>query len=454
MNVAQPIWEDIYNLVKTEAPFQNLEVFFDQIEAHSWNGKELVLTGSDNRVVEHIRNNYSDTLLQFLQQKEGKDSFVTLKTLDMEQSFLREPVPSIAKKKSAYEQVKSDPYPNEIPLNTKYTFDRFIKGTSNEHALAASVGVAEKPTQYHNPLYLYGGVGLGKTHLMMAIGNRVKEQFPHLRVLYVTAEKFQNDLVEAMSKKKNLAGLRAYYRHADIFLIDDIQMIGQRAEYTQEEIFHTFNYLYQNGKHIVISGDRPPQQLSRLTDRLISRFQSGLMADIKSPNLETRMAILASKAKENQLVLPDAVLKFLAEKLRGQIRILESALTNLLFLSDLEKRPIDLSMAKSIVRDLASQEEKNRISIDSIIEAVGRSFGIEEEKIKGKSRTEQVSLARHACMYLARKHIPALTLAEIAAFFDRKDHTTVLHAEKKVKEFLDQKPEFAQKMEEVIEDLN
>lgn len=451
MNVAQPIWENIYNLVKTEAPFQNLEVFFDQIEAHSWNGKELVLTGSDNRVVEHIRNNYSDTLLQFLQKKEGKDSFVTIKTLDMEQSFLREPT---TKKKSAYERVKSEVYPNEIPLNVKYTFDRFIKGTSNEHALAASVGVAEKPTQYHNPLYLYGGVGLGKTHLMMAIGNHVKEQFPHLRVLYVTAEKFQNDLVEAMSKKKNLAGLRAYYRHADIFLIDDIQMIGQRAEYTQEEIFHTFNYLYQNGKHIVISGDRPPQQLSRLTNRLISRFQSGLMADIKSPNLETRMAILASKAKENQLVLPDTVLKFLAEKLRGHIRILESALTNLLFLSDLENRPIDLSMAKSIVRDLANQEEKNRISIDTIIEAVGRSFGIEEEKVKGKSRTEQVSLARHACMYLARKHIPALTLAEIATFFGRKDHTTVLHAEKKIKELLDNNSDFAKQIEEIIEDLN
>lgn len=473
-NDVTPIWEKIRNNLKEKMMPQFYNAFGSDIRPLDWNGKELIIGSNDGRVIQFIEQNYAPVIQNTLQNLTVADAsvkFIEIEKQITEQEEDTEESFSVSKQNqskgssqknnnktmqediSAYDQVKSGTYPNTIKLNPDYSFNRFIKGPSNEHALAAAVGVAANPTTYHNPLYLYGGVGLGKTHLMMAIGNEVQMKFPWMNVLYTTAETFQNDLVEAVANK-TLASLRTRYRKADILLLDDIQFISQRAEFTQEEIHHMFNYLYQNKKHIVISGDRAPQELSTLTDRLVSRFSSGLFVDIKPPNLETRMAILSSKATESNMEVPSDVLRFLAGRFNTQIRMLESALTKLRFVSEIEKRPIDLQMAKIALRDLPAENMSSQISIDEVIRVVSKTFHVDENEIKSNSRVEQVAMARHVCMYLTRKLIPSMSLSNIATAFGRNDHSTVIHADKKIKEKLDEDEALAVQIQELIDELS
>lgn len=295
-------------------------------------------------------------------------------------------------------------------------------------------------------------MGLGKTHLMMAIGNQIQATMPWLKVQYTPAESFQTDLVEAVKNGLH-AHFKARYRNVDVFLFDDIQFIGQRAEYTQEEIYHTFNYLFQNKKQIVISSDRPPQQLSKLHDRLQSRFHSGLVIDIKPPNFETRLAILQARSEEMRLAIPQEVLRYLASRFTGQVRTLEAALVKLQFFSEHEKRPIDLQMAKLALRDLPQEDTGPQVTIDEILRVVARTFRVEEAEIRGTSRVETVALARHVCMYLARDILPSLSLTQIAQAFGRSDHTTVLHAEKKIKELCDKDEAFRVQLQEIRAEL-
>lgn len=465
-STVSPIWLKISKELKEKIPSQFYEGFFTNITPLTWDGKELVLGSNDKRIIQHVEKNYTKLLESSLQTctgTKGKINFQELSRMEttptdnMQKNFNK-----TTENFSAYSTSNNIPstVTNEekgkqmgtVQINPSYTFNRFIKGPSNEHALAAAMGVAENPTKYHNPLYLYGGVGLGKTHLMMAIGNEIARKYPWLKVSYFPAEIFQNTLVEAV-QNKTLPYVRARYRDVDILLIDDIQFISQRAEFTQEEIFHLFNYLYQNNKHIVISGDRPPQQLSTLTDRLVSRFQSGLIVDIKPPNLETRMAILSTKAKEANLQLPHDVLRFIAGRISDQVRVLESALIKLEFVSKLEKRPVDLQMAKIALRDLPSKEVSNQISIEEIVRVVSQNFHVDEDEIKGNSRVENVALARHICMYVVKQLIPALSLSKIAAAFGKNDHTTVINADKKIREKMDQDEAFAVQIREIMESL-
>ncbi|HRP68768.1 MAG TPA: chromosomal replication initiator protein DnaA, partial [Turneriella sp.] len=330
--------------------------------------------------------------------------------------------------------------------------DRFIKGPSNEHAYAAAIAAAQKPNNYHNPLYIYGGVGLGKTHLMMAIGNYVAEAYPWMKIKYVPSEIFQSDLIDAM-RDKNLPYFRTRYRSVDVFLLDDVQFISKNADFTQEEIFHTFNYFYQNKKQIVISADRPPQALPQLHDRLQTRFQQGLIVDVKSPNFETRMAIFKTKGHEAGIQIPPDVLKYLATRFTSQVRSMESAINTLLFTSRHEKRPIDLQMAKICLKALPQESGSNQITIEDILRVVSRTLHVDEALILGANRTEQVALARHVSMYLAKKLIQGATLSYIANAFGKRDHTTVMHAEQKVRELIDTDAALQMQIDEMLEEL-
>lgn len=440
------LWNSITERLKQKIPPQVFSVFFSDVVA-AIEGTNLVLSCPNNEIERHIRSQYRNLVAQEAASM-GLNGEIILRIQDPDkQSKLPTALPAMRKGSKS-----ETAFPNRIDLNPNYTFDRFIKGPSNEHAYAAAQGAASKPNDYHNPLYIYGGVGLGKTHLMMAIGNHVQQSFPWLKVKYTPSEIFQSDLIEAM-KDKNLSYFRTRYRSVDVFLLDDVQFISKNADFTQEEIFHTFNYFYQNKKQIVISADRPPQALPQLHDRLQSRFQQGLIVDVKAPNFETRMAILKTKAIEANIPIGTDVLKYLATRFTSQVRPMEAALSILHFTAGHENRPIDLQMAKMSLKALPQENGIHQITIEDILRVVSRTLHVDEKLIVGANRTEHVALARHVCMYLAKSLIQGATLSFIAGAFGKRDHTTVLHADQKVKELIDTDPALQMQIEEMVEEL-
>lgn len=444
---ATVIWQNIYEKLSQNIPEQFFSVFFNHLKAKKYVENQLFLSSDDDQVIHHIKKRYISQIEEVARAEAGENVQVEIVLDDTQENKKPIDFPGSAEKKKADTETS-----HQILLNPKYTFDRFIKGPSNEHAMAAAMGAAQNLNEFHNPLYIYGSVGVGKTHLMMAIGNFVLQNSPWLKIQYTPAETFQNTLFEAISKK-NMSSLKARYRNVDVFLFDDIQFINERADFIQEEIFHTFNFLYQNKKQIVISGDRPPQQLSTLHDRLQSRFQSGLIVDIKPPNFETRLAILKTKAREMQLHVPQNVLEYLSARFTTQVRILEAALIKLRFVSELEKHPIDLQMTKLALRDMPNESPGQQISIDEILRTVSQTFHVNEAEIKGNSRTENIVHARHISMFLAKSLIPSMSLASIARAFGKSDHTTVLHAEKKIRDLMDMDDTLRVQIEELTNEL-
>jgi chromosomal replication initiator protein len=437
-------WQIIKEKVRQKIPAQVFAIFFAELEAR-WENNVLYIICPGSEVKKHLQGQYRRLIAEEMKAL-GLNGDIQL--LDNAQVAAEAPIISQTRPSVRAETA----FPNKIDLNPNYTFDRFIKGPSNEHAYAAALGAAEKPNNYHNPLYIYGGVGLGKTHLMMAIGNYVAANYPWLKVKYCPSEIFQSDLIEAM-KDKNLSYFRTRYRSVDVFLLDDVQFISKNADFTQEEIFHTFNYFYQNKKQIVISADRPPQALPQLHDRLQSRFQQGLIVDVKVPNFETRMAIIKTKALEAGLEIGEDVIKYLATRFTSQVRLMEAALTTLQFTSQHENRPIDLQMAKISLKALPQENGIHQVTIEDILRVVSRTLHVDETLIVGPNRTEQVALARHVCMYLAKQLIQGATLSYIAGAFGKRDHTTVLHADQKVRELLDKDPALQMQIEEMLEEL-
>ncbi|MBV6493255.1 MAG: Chromosomal replication initiator protein DnaA [Turneriella sp.] len=438
------IWQPLSAKLKKKLPQQVFQIFFADTKVEMQK-EDLVLIAPSPEIAKHIQTQYLKTI-----QEDALEMGFQGKILAISQKI--EKAAPLTNKTAQKPKQGETAYPNRIDLNPNYTFERFIKGPSNEHAYAAAYGAAQKPNSYHNPLYIYGSVGLGKTHLMMAIGNHVATAYPWLKVKYCPSEIFQSDLIEAM-REKNLSYFRTRYRSVDVFLLDDVQFISKNADFTQEEIFHTFNYFYQNKKQIVISADRPPQALPQLHDRLQSRFQQGLIVDVKAPNFETRLAILKTKAEEAGMVIPNEVIKYLATRFTTQVRPMESALNTLYFTAQHEKRPIDLQMAKMSLKALPQENGVNHVTIDDILRVVSRTLHVDEALILGVNRTEQVALARHVAMYLAKKLIQGATLSFIASAFGKRDHTTVMHAEQKVRELIDVDPALQMQIDEMLEEL-
>lgn len=319
--------------------------------------------------------------------------------------------------------------PEEYTLNPKYVFSTFVIGNSNRLAHAASLAVSEAPAQVYNPFFIYGGVGLGKTHLMHAIGHRIKENNPNMKVVYISSEKFTNELINSIISG-NPESFRQRYRNIDVLLVDDIQFLSKK-EHTQEEFFHTFNTLHEANKQIIISSDRPPREIQTLEDRLRSRFEWGLITDIQTPDLETRIAVLRKKAMMESLNVPNEVIVYIASRIENNIRELEGAFIRVIAYASLNNRPIDIDLATEALKDIFPNGRPKQITTELIQDIVAGHFKIKLEDLSAKKRTRNVTYPRQIAMYLCRE-LTETSLPKIGEIFGGRDHTTVIHAHDKI----------------------
>jgi chromosomal replication initiator protein len=335
------------------------------------------------------------------------------------------------------------------PLNSRYVFENFVVGKSNQFAHAASRAVAENPARTYNPLFIYGGVGLGKTHLMQAVGNQILNERKLDRVCYLSSENFMNEMISSIQRNDTIS-FRNKYRRMDLLLIDDVQFLANK-ESTQEEFFHTFNALYDAHRQIVLTSDRPPKEIPTLEERLISRFGWGLVTDIQPPDLETRIAILQSKAERDELVVPEDVLLFIAEHIKSNVRELEGSLIRLLAHSSLTGSEISVELAEQVLSNILSHEVK-RVTIDRVQREVGQEFGVSIEGLKSKKRTKTLTEPRQVAMFLCRR-LTDLPLVEIGQAFGGRDHTTVIHACDKVESDMGRDRTFRIRVEKLLATL-
>ncbi|MFF0910686.1 MULTISPECIES: chromosomal replication initiator protein DnaA [Microbacterium] len=335
-------------------------------------------------------------------------------------------------------------------LNPKYTFDNFVIGQSNRFAHAAAVAVAEAPAKAYNPLFIYGDSGLGKTHLLHAIGDYAASMYAGIRVRYVSSEEFTNDFINSIANNRGSA-FQARYRDVDILLIDDIQFLQGRAE-TQEAFFHTFNTLHDHDKQVVITSDLPPKQLTGFEDRMRSRFEWGLITDVQAPDLETRIAILRKKAQSERLLIPDEVLEYIATVVSSNIRELEGALIRVSAFASLNRSTLDMTLAQTVLRDIIDQDDANVVSPTDIITATAQYFKLSVDDLYGSSRSQAVATARQIAMYLCRERT-SLSLPKIGQLFGNRDHTTVMYAYKKISDLMKERRSIYNQVSEITSQL-
>lgn len=348
---------------------------------------------------------------------------------------------------SATASPKKIAHPQTLYLNFRYTFDAFVIGHGNRFAHAAALAIAESPATAYNPFFLYGGVGLGKTHLMQAIGHRVLQKTPRAKILYITSEMFTNELINSIRDDKT-AQFRNKYRNIDVLMVDDVQFIAGK-ERTQEEFFHTFNALYEAHKQIVVSSDRPPKEMLTLEERLRSRFEWGLTADIQPPDFETRIAILKKKAEISGISIPDDILAFIASKIITNIRKLEGALIRVVAYASLTNCDIDLPLVDLVLKDISTPEKDAlNVSMDLIKKITAEYFGLNLEDLSAKIRTAKIATARQVAMYLARE-LTGASFPKIGEEFGGRDHTTVLHACEKIRNEKKKGPELSEAIRDI-----
>jgi chromosomal replication initiator protein len=430
------LWQKTLDLLKNELTEISFNTWINTIEPLSLgqNSIELGVPAEFNKGI--LESRYSALIKN------------TIKQLTFREYEINIVVPSQdgTRKNSSHSENTSNEETTISILNPKYTFDTFVIGNSNRLAHAASVAVAEAPAKAYNPLFLYGGVGLGKTHLMHAIGHYILSQNPSSKVLYVSSEKFTNELINAIKDDRN-EEFRSKYRKIDVLLIDDIQFIGGK-ERTQEEFFHTFNALYDANKQIIISSDRSPKEITTLEDRLRSRFEWGLIADIQTPDLETRIAILRKKAQLENLDVPEDIISFIADKIASNIRKLEGALNRVIAYSSLTKNEINIDLANEALKDILSANKAKVINSSLIIDVVARYYDLKLDEFKSKKRNREISFPRQIAMYLCRE-LTDMSLPKIGEDFGGRDHTTVIHACDKIKEDMQANPEVRRTVEEL-----
>ncbi len=400
----------------------------------------VVITVQDDNQRDFLQSRASDGVLDALTRTLGTEArFAITVDPDLELEPEPEPVaPSVhiteptaaTEESSAAEQsVKQPSTLDDNRLNPKYTFESFVIGSSNRFAHAAAAAVAEAPAKAYNPLFIYGGSGLGKTHLLHAIGNYVLSLYPNAKVKYVNSEEFTNDFINSI-RNEAAGAFQRRHREVDFLLIDDIQFL-QGKEATMEEFFHTFNTLHNANKQVVITSDLPPKQLNGFEDRLRSRFEWGLITDVQPPDLETRIAILRKKAANEKLAAPDDVLEYIASKISSNIRELEGALIRVTAFANLNRQPVDLALAEIVLKDLITDDEASQITASSVIAQTAAYFGLTIEDLCGSSRSRVLVTARQIAMYLCRE-LTDLSLPKIGQQFGGRDHTTVMHANKKI----------------------
>lgn len=435
------IWEEILLLIENRMSKQGYDTWFSQTRLRSLDGNKIVLEVPSKFHRDWIKEHHWPTLTDVIQE--------VTKRADMDIDFFVQPQEQKRPSRPSKEDKKEGRDDRPSSLERKHTFINFVVGPSNQFAHASARAVADAPGRAYNPLFIYSGVGLGKTHLLHAIGHHVQSKTSRTKVAYLSSEQFTNELINRMSHQR-MEEFRQKYRNMDILLIDDIQFIAGK-ERTQEEFFHTFNTLYEAQKQIVLTSDRQPKEIPDIEERLRSRFESGLIADIQAPDLETRIAILKKKAEFWSIRLPDDVAQFLAAMMKNNIRELEGGLVKLGAVSSLTNTEITVDLARNELRHLIDSKEKV-VTNELVQKAVSEAFGVKISDLKSKRRTKTIVLPRQVAMYLCRT-LANSSLPETGAFFGGKDHSTVIHACKVIEEKKEKDPELRAKIELLIKQL-
>lgn len=422
------LWEKTLDIIKSELSEVSFNTWIKSCQPISMSNTSIKISVPNSFTQDILNKRYKDLVANSIKA-------VCSKLYDIEFVILSDTSDKENLKIKSDKPTKSIIVNDEMSstLNPKYTFNSFVIGNSNRFAHAASLAVAEAPAKAYNPLFIYGGVGLGKTHLMHAIGHYILESNPNAKVVYVSSEKFTNELINAIKDDKN-EEFRSKYRNVDVLLIDDVQFIAGK-ERTQEEFFHTFNALHDANKQIILSSDRPPKEIPTLEDRLRSRFEWGLIADIQVPDFETRMAILKKKADVENLNVANDVMGYIASKIKSNIRELEGALIRIIAYSSLTNREVSVDLATEALKDIISKKQGKHVTIDAIQDVVASYYNLRIEDLKSQRRTRSVAYPRQIAMYLSRK-LTDMSLPKIGEEFGGRDHTTVIHAYEKISENL------------------
>lgn len=438
------LWLAALDKIEEKVSKPSYDTWLKNTKAVELNKTTLIVSAPNEFARDWLENQYTVIISEILEEVTGSK---------LETKFIiPDSTPDTNEAKAEIKQQHSANN-HDIPksmLNDKYTFDTFVIGAGNRFAHAASLAVAEAPAKAYNPLFIYGGVGLGKTHLMHAIGHYVRQHNPDAKVAYITSEKFTNEFINAIMDNKSNS-FRNKYRNIDVLLIDDIQFIAGK-ESTQEEFFHTFNALHEESKQIIISSDRPPKEIPTLEDRLRSRFEWGLITDITPPDLETRIAILNKKAKAEGLEIPNEVMLYIANQINTNIRELEGALIRVVAYSSLVNQDIDASLAAEALKDIIPSNKPKIITVEGIQEVVSKKYNIRMEDFAAKKRTKSIAFPRQIAMYLSRE-LTDLSLPKIGEEFGGRDHTTVIHAHEKIARMIEEDNEFNREIDDLVETI-
>jgi chromosomal replication initiator protein len=441
------VWDKVLSSVQSNINKQSFDMWLKNTVPVSINDNIFTVRVPDEVARKHITDHYKTVINDIIKSITGEVmicEFVTENVINESSDYIE------SAKENSNKSGPLDMSETSFTLNPEYTFDNFVVGPNNQLAQAASYSVSRSPATRYNPLFIYGGTGLGKTHLMQAIGHYIIKEKPFLKVLYVSFENYLNEFLYSI-RTGTQSSFKIKYRNVDILLIDDIQFI-EKKEQTQEEFFHTFNSLHNNKKQIVISSDRPPKELSTLEDRLRTRFEWGLITDIQPPNLETREAILKNKSEKYNIAISNDVLNYVARRIKSNIRALESALARLNQVSEIFNEPININHAKMHLKDLFDVDENRKITLSIIMTKVAERYDVTVDDLLSKSRHSKIVQPRFIAMYLARK-LTDMTTTDIGKEFGNRDHSTVLNATANIEKIMKDTDEIKEQIEEIISDL-
>lgn len=435
MNSMKDLWDSVLKRLSHELSETTINTWFDEV---------TVVTMEDSAFVLHCSNTFKKSTIEARFLPHIKAALRDLFSTDLEVKILDD------QQLAAYHGVAPD-RPGDLSESEAFTFETYVVGPQNKLAFAAAKAVTEKPGENYNPLFIYGDSGLGKTHLLYAIANALRKKRPEARIVYVKGDDFTNELIASIRENRN-AEFREKYRQTDILLMDDIQFIAGKIQ-TQEEFFHTFNTLYESGRQIVLTSDRPPREMTQLEDRLQTRFEWGLMVDVAPPDFETRLAIIKNKAALLGVQLPDDISNFIAENLTANVRQIEGALNKLLAYRDLLGNQVDAAAVSRAVKDMLKKYNEFVPSPALIIEYICRYYDVDEEQVRGQGRKRDLMEARQTAMYLIRR-MTNLSLNDIGKEFGDRDHTTVLHSLDQVEKKMRSDPAYAEKVKEITTNIN
>ncbi len=431
MLTPQSIWDKSLKTLETTVVVYSFDVWIKNLRPVNIVGNKLVLSAPSTYVYNVVTQNYYETIIDAVRAQNLYVNDIEL-VCDEDGETQKENHPALEPIKAPVIEKKPD---RGISLNSKYTFESFVVGDSNKFVHAAARVVAENPGTRHNPLFIYGGVGLGKTHIMHAIGNYIMEHNPEKKLIYTTSERFTNEFIDSLrsDKRTETQRFKDNYRSADVLMIDDVQFFENKPS-VQEELFHTFNDLYNENKQIILTSDRKPNEIPSLEERLRTRFEWGIIADVQPPSLETKVAILQMKAEQERYIIPNDVFYFIAERVDSNIREMESLLARVALYSKMVDKEVSLDLAKEALRDYADHR-RSQMSADTVIEATCKYFNISRDDLTGKRKTKEIVEPRQIAMYLILEFL-SLPLMSVGQIFGGRDYTTVIHARDKISDRL------------------